>query len=90
MQVDLALFEGDILLDRGAIRVVPSERVDMFSHFRITHRLGAQNADVSLSDFASHIGLVKSTLVIPIHTSTDWESIDLGDYTLGFRCKLDV
>jgi hypothetical protein len=90
MHVDLALFDGDTLLDRGAIRIGPSEAVDSFSHFRVTHRLGADAADVVLSDFSSQIGLVKSTLDLPIHESADWESIVLDRYTLAFRCKLDA
>ena len=90
MRIDLALFEGDDLLDRGAIRVGRSETVDMFSHFRVTHRLGTHAAIVVLSHFSSHISLIKSILDMPIHGSADWESIDLGRYTVAFRCKLDV
>ena len=90
MHVELALFEGDTLLDRGAIRIGPTETVDMFAHFRVTHRLNVDAADVVLSDFSSHIGLVKSTLDMPIHESADWESIDVGRYTIAFQCKPDV
>lgn len=90
MHVELALFEGDTLLDRGAIRNGPTETVDMFAHFRVTHRLNVDAADVVLSDFSSHIGLVKSTLDMPIHESADWESIDVGRYTIAFQCKPDV
>ena len=90
MTVDLALFEGDILLDRGVIRIGVLQTVDTFSHFRITHRLGNDAADVVISDFSSHIALVKTTLDMPIHQSEDWESIDLSRYTLAFRCRLDT
>jgi hypothetical protein len=90
MHVELALFEGDTMLDRGVIRVVPSKTVDTFSQFRITHRLGANAADVFISDFASHIRLKRSALAMGIHESVDWESINLGDYRLAFWCRLDA
>lgn len=90
MRVDLGLFEGDILLDRGSIRISQAQAVDRFSHFRVTHHLGADVADVVLSDFADHIDLKKITLDMPIHESTDWESIDFGRYAVAFWCRLDA
>ena len=91
MQVDLALFDGDMLLDRGIIRIGPSEVIDTFARFQITHRLGEETADVVLSDFANPIRLTKVTLDMPIHESSDWESIKLNfeDYVITFWCRLN-
>lgn len=87
MHVDIALFNGDTLLDRGVLVIRSAETVDMFSHFRVTHHLGADAAIVVLSHFSSHISIVKSTLNMPVHESADWESIELDRYTFAFRCK---
>ena len=90
MRVDLGLFEGDALLDRGVIRVGPDKATDTFTHFRATHSLGPEAAEVLLADFSSHVGLKSITLDMPIHESADWESIDLDKYTVAFWCRLDA
>ena len=89
MRVDLALFEGDEFLCRGEINVGPVEDVDLFSLFQVTHHLGQDAADVVLSNFPAHVDLKTITLDMPIHESADWESIDLGRYTLAFWCRLE-
>lgn len=71
MRVDLGLFEGDTLIDRGAISVGPDKATDTFTHFRATHSLGLEAAEILLSDFSSHIGLKSITLDMPIHDSAD-------------------
>jgi hypothetical protein len=43
-----------------------------------------------LSNFDPSIKLKTVNLDMPVHESTDWESIDLAGYTLGFRCSLDT
>ncbi|GAB2499604.1 hypothetical protein GCM10027084_11250 [Pseudoxanthomonas sangjuensis] len=90
MRVDLALFDGDDLLDRKEITVSRFKRVDSFTLFRATHQLGHESADIVLGGFAEHLGLNKIALDMPIHESNDWESIDLGRYTLAFWCRLDA
>jgi hypothetical protein len=90
MRVDLALFDGDDLLDRREITVGSTVVVDAFKLFRATHQLGPESADIVLGGFAEHLGLTKITLDMPIHESNDWESIDLGRYTLTFWCRLDA
>jgi hypothetical protein len=90
MRVDLGLFEGDTLLDRGVIRIGPAKVTDTFKHFRATHSLGSSAAEILLSDFSTQVGLKAITLDMPIHESADWESIDLDKYTVAFWCRLDA
>lgn len=90
MRVDLALFDGDELLTRGTLRIGAAELVDSFPVFKITHRLGPEVADIVLSEFPPHVDLKTITLKMPIHESSDWESIDMGRYSLAFWCRLDA
>jgi len=90
MRVDLALFDGDELLDRGELRMGDAELVSAFTLFEATHRLGPDAADIVLANFPAHLDLKTITLDMPIHESADWESIDLGRYTLAFWCRLDA
>jgi hypothetical protein len=89
MRVDLALFDGDALLDRREIVVGDSEQVESFPLYQVMHKLGDEAADIVLYDFAERIDLKRSALRMPIHDSADWESIELGKYTLAFWCRLD-
>ena len=90
MRVELALFEGDELLGRNDVCVGAVQLVSSFPLFQATLRLGQDAADIVLSNFPAHISLSTITLEMPIHESTDWESIDLGRYTLAFWCRLDA
>ena len=90
MRVDLALFDGDEFLCRGEVIVGPVEEAHSFSLFQVNHRLGQDAADIVLSNFPGHIDLKTITLDMPIHESSDWESIELGRYTLAFWCRLDA
>lgn len=90
MRVELALFDGDKLLERGAIRVGNESSCDHFQLFSAVHHLDGSAAKVVLSDFDSTINLKTVNLDMPVHESEDWESIDLAGYTLGFRCSLDA
>ena len=90
MRVDLALFNGDDLLDRKEITVGASVTVDSFNLFQATHQLGQESAQIVLGNFAGHLGLTKVTLDMPIHESNDWESIDIDGHTLVFWCRLDA
>jgi hypothetical protein len=88
MRIELALFDGDALLERAEIMVDTSERVNAFRLFRARHRLGADAADIVLDNFAAQVQLKTAKLHMPIHQSDDWESIQLEKYTLGFKCHL--
>ena len=88
MHVELALFDGDELLERGSIDVGVEARCNHLNHFHVAHRLEVDAAKVVLSNFSSRVKLRTSTLSMPVHQSSDWESIDLAGYTLAFRCSL--
>jgi hypothetical protein len=88
MRVELALFDGDTLLDRREIVVEVTQQIESFPLFRVSHKLGTEAADIVLDGFADGIELMRSTVLMPIHESSDWESIELGKYTLAFWCRL--
>ena len=89
MRVELALFDGDALIERTEIVVGSFQRVDACRSFRASHSLGSEAADIVLDDFAEHVKLKTAQLRMPIHESDDWESIELEKYTLAFWCHLD-
>jgi hypothetical protein len=90
MRVELALFDGDTLLDRGQILVGPESSCDHFKLFRVAHQIKGAAAQVVLLGFSPSINLTTADLNMPIHQSADWESIKLAGYTLAFRCSLDA
>jgi len=90
MHVEIALFEGDQLLGRTALHAGPTQLVSASPLFQATHRLGSTAADIVLSNFPAHIDLKTVTLDIPVHESSDWESIEAGKYTLAFWCRIDI
>lgn len=90
MRVELALFDGDSLLERGVIRVGEESKCDHLKLFHVAHRLSNGAAHIVLCNFAPSIKLKTANLDMPVHQSADWESIDLGGYTLAFSCSLDA
>jgi len=90
MRVELALFDGNALLSRDKIRIGRAPQTEKLSLFQADHKLGEMVADIVFSRFAKPIALKTVTLDMPIHESDDWESIELGKYTLAFWCRLDA
>ncbi|MEA5667871.1 hypothetical protein VA603_10040 [Stenotrophomonas sp. MH1] len=90
VRVDLALFDGDELMTRSSFRVSVAELASYSPLFKVTHKLGQEAADVVLSEFPTHVDLKTIVLKMPIHESSDWESIDMGRYSLAFWCRLDA
>jgi hypothetical protein len=90
MRVDLALFHDDDLVSRDEIRIGPAPVSEMLSLYQADHWLGEDAADIVLYDFPEHTGLKRMTLDMPIHESMDWESLNIGRYTLAFWCRLDA
>jgi hypothetical protein len=90
MHVELALFDGDVLIERGSIDVGAESSCKHLQHFHIAHQLEGDAAKVVLLSFSARVNLKTVTLNMPVHQSDDWESIDLAGYTLGFRCSLDA
>jgi len=90
MNLDLALFDGDKLLQRVQVRVGPERTSETFELFSAHHQLGPDSAKLILDNFSENFSLKRSLLDIPIHESEDWESIDLGGYTLALWCRIDA
>ena len=90
MRVELALFDGDTLLERGHVCVGKERQTTSFSLFQAHHGLEAGGAQILLDGFAEGAEISRASLDMPIHDSEDWESIELGAYTLGFRCRVEA
>ena len=90
MRVELALFEGDALLERTELVVGAGASIDSFHLFRATHELGNEAANIVLDNFSAAVTLKSVKLHMPIHESNDWESIEIEKYTLAFWCHLDA
>lgn len=89
MHVDFGLFKGDELLHRGLLKISTQEDIGVFGDLRIRHHLLDEDAEILVELFSDGERLIKSNLTMPIHESEDWESIELGQFTLAFKCSLD-
>ncbi len=89
MLVEFALFDKDTLLQRGSARVTEEAQCVHLETFNVAHQLVGNAAKLVLSSFAPSIPLKTASLDIPVHQSDDWESIELANHTLAFRCSLD-
>jgi len=90
MHVDLALFDGDVLLERARISVGPAMQTSSLQLFQAHHQLVNDTADITLDGFADRVGLKRVALNMPVHESGDWESIELNKFTMAFWCRLDA
>ena len=90
MRVELALFDGDTLLERGHFVVGEKQQTTGFRLFQAHHSLWTDSAEVVLDGFAEGAKIRRAALDMPLHDSEDWESIELGAYTLGFLCRVEA
>ena len=90
MLVEFALLDNDTLLERSSIRVSTEAQCCHLSLFHVAHQLCGDIAKLVLSNFAASVDLKTVNLDMPIHQSSDWESIELAKYTFAFRCSLDA
>jgi len=88
--VEIGLFLGDQLLERGVIRITDHEGIDESEVVSISHCLVNGVAKVELCVFDGGVQKIKSNLEMPVHESGDWESIELAEYTLVFKCRLNA
>ena len=92
MRIDLAFFDQDTLLARGSIDCSAQEQKFSFKaasgyRFDITSQFDDPACPVSISYISNDELLYKSALRVGLHSSEDWESIDLGNiHTLVFWC----
>ena len=92
MEVDLAFFDNDQLLARGSICCGPETQTEVISQsgydFEVSHSFEAPSSPVTIVCRQGDKQLYKAALQVGVHTSEDWESINLGDvHTLGLRCR---
>jgi hypothetical protein len=93
LQIDLAFFAGDDLIARGVVCCGSSETVAEIEgssehRFEVTSRFEQPACPVEISCFCQGNRLYKASLRVGVHTSDDWESIDLARiHTLGFWCR---
>jgi hypothetical protein len=90
MLVEFALFDNDTLLERNAIRVTVEAQCAHLSLFHMAHQLHGDCAKIVLFNFSPNVGLKTVNLDMPVHQSSDWESIELTKYIFAFRCSLDA
>ncbi len=88
--IEIGLFQGDELLQRGRIRVTEREQLEKNDLISLKHQLVENTARLELRVFEDGVQQIKSNLEMPVHQSDDWESIELAQYTLAFRCNLDA
>lgn len=90
MLIDIGLFQGDELLQQGKIKVTEQEQHDENEVISLKHQLIENIARIELRVFDNGEQQIKSNLDMPVHQSDDWESIELAQYTLAFRCTLNA
>lgn len=90
MLVEFALLdENDTLLERTSVRVSAEAQCSHLTKFHVAHQLIDGAAKFALSNFSPELGLRAVSLDMPLHQSSDWESIAIARYTFAFRCTLD-
>lgn len=90
MLVEFALFDKDALLERSAIRICADAQCSHLALFHVAYQLCGDVAKLVLSNFSPTLGLKTVNLDMPVHQSSDWESIELAKYTFAFRCSIDA
>jgi len=90
VRVELGIFESDNLLFQGEITITEEEYEEENEIIRLKHQLINNEAIIELRIFDGGVQVIKSSLNMPIHESDDWESIELVDFTLAFKCKLNA
>jgi len=88
--IEIGLFQGDELLQRGKIKVAELEQLEENDQISLKYQLIENSARIELRIFDNGVQQIKASLDMPIHQSDDWESIELAQYTLAFRCNLNA
>lgn len=90
MQIQFGLFLVDVLLQKGTLSLSSQERLNEYPSVSIRHCLKSKHAELVLEVFENGQRTVRSTLSVPIQESEDWESIELAQYTLAFKCAVNA
>jgi len=88
--IEIGLFQGDELLQRGKIKVAELEQLEENDQISLKYQLIENSARIELRIFDNGVQQIKASLDMTIHQSDDWESIELAQYTLAFRCNLNA
>ena len=86
-------FDGENVLCRGEVQCGSIESSDSFEsnsghEFLVTHRFELPACPVEILCIFQNEELYKAALMVGVHTSEEWESINLGNiHDLGFRCQ---
>lgn len=83
MLIEIGLFQGDELLERGRIKVTEFEQIEENDQISMKHQLIENAALIELHVFRNRVQQFKSNFEMPIHQSNDWGSIELAQYTLA-------
>jgi len=92
MRIDLAFFDEDLLLARGSIHCVSRENTITLEGeagytFNITYQFEEPACPIFIECFSADKNMYKVALRFGVHSSEDWETINLGDiHTLAFKC----
>lgn len=92
MLVELAFFDGDVLLARSVIQCGPAEVTESITgdgyEFLVTHRFEEPACPIEIVCNKAGKRLYNAALRMGVHTSQDWESVNLGNiHDLGFFCR---
>lgn len=93
MFVDLAFFDGDLLLARSGIRCESIEAKESIVgenyELVVTHKFEEPACPIEIVCMKAGKLLYSTALRMGVHTSDDWESITLGNiHDLAFRCSV--
>ena len=92
MLVELAFFDGDVLLARSVIRCESAEARESITsgdhEFLVTHRFEEPACPIEIVCTKAGKRLYSAALRMGVHTSENWESVSLGNvHDLGFLCR---
>jgi hypothetical protein len=91
--IELAFFDKDMLLCRGGVRCGSAKVVEHLDgvgghQFELSSQFEEPACPVEIACRRDGTLLYEAALRVGVHTSDDWESVELGNvHTLTFRCR---
>ena len=92
MDIKMAFFEGDDLLASGEIHCRPEEQILTFNgegghSFEVRASYEEPAIPIFVTCSINGQQLYRTAIRMGVHTSDDWESVDLGNiHTLVYKC----
>jgi len=90
--IELAFFDKDTLLCRGGVRCGSTKAVERLDgvgghQFEVSSQFEEPASPVEITCRRDGTLLYEAALRVGVHTSDDWESVELGNiHSLVFRC----